>query len=93
MYSLSLNLSNQHNNLRITRILSCLSDFELYSHQMKFLEFLSKEIFETFELAPLGDSFLRFWINTIQDDEAREALKSTIMNYLNKDKFLKITNP
>lgn len=70
-------LRRTHNNLRITRILICLGEFNMEVYQLGFINFLSKEIFESQELEQLANSFAGFWVHTIMDDTTR---KNMILN-------------
>ena len=62
-----------HNNLRITRILKFLADFEMDSEQVEFLNALRTEIFVERKLKPLAESFCRYWIHTLKNNDTRRA--------------------
>jgi hypothetical protein len=59
---------------------------ELY--QVGFLEFLLEEVFETKELAVLGDSLTRYWIYTIKDDTERTILLETATDLIFKNSLV-----
>ena len=61
-----------HNYLRITRILKFLADLEMDSEQLKFLDALRMDIFVERKLKPLAESFCRYWIHTLKNDEVRK---------------------
>ena len=79
-------IQNRHavgNNLRISRILQCLGDFELDEHQYNLLKFLANEVFNTRELISCADSLTRYWVHTIKDEVAREQMISYVESLIN----------
>jgi hypothetical protein len=77
-----------HNNLRITRILKCLSDFKLEDLQIKWLEFLIQEVFVEKKLLDLASSLTRFWIHTIKDNGKRIEIIGYVEQLLKQDRSL-----
>jgi len=58
-----------HNFLRITRILKCLGFLGLKEHKKPFLKFVGDEIFTKFELTSCKQSFVNFWIPTLETEQ------------------------
>ncbi|KAL4063302.1 opioid growth factor receptor conserved region-domain-containing protein [Scleroderma yunnanense] len=70
-----------HNNLRITRILKCLSELGLERFNAAFLLHVLNEQSENAELKSqdLQDSMDKWWANCIRDDYEREWVRHTIV--------------
>ena len=69
-----------HNNLRITRILKCLSEIGLERLNAGFVLHVLNEQSEHAELKSpfIRDSMDRWWANCIRDDQEREWIGRTI---------------
>jgi hypothetical protein len=73
------NLENSpHNFLRITRILKSIGFLGLAEWKKPFLEHVAKEIVENGELRACGDSFVRFWIPTLDSQKEVNEILSKI---------------
>ena len=65
--------------------MKCLGDFELESYQIRFLEFLLREIFYEKKLRELRKSFCSFWIHTIKNDDKRKDLIILVESAIEED--------
>jgi hypothetical protein len=74
---------NPHNFLRITRILKSIGFLGLKEFKKPFLEHVAKEIVENGELRACSDSFVRFWIPTLDSQKEMDEIFSKI----NSDKI------
>lgn len=77
-----LNLSmNSHNNLRITRILKALGEYDLEHLKAKILVAFLREIIVNKELKQVASSCAQYWIPTLRDGDEREALLEIVNRF------------
>jgi len=78
----TITIGAPHNNLRITRILKCLSELGLERFNAGLVLHVLNEQSENAELKSpfIRDSMDRWWANCIRDDYEREWIGRTISN-------------
>jgi len=70
--------SHGHNNLRITRILKCLGEFDYEHYKEQFMKFYVTEIFENGKVTNCSDSCELYWLGTLKSDKLRAELEEKI---------------
>ena len=67
--------------------MKCFGEFEMDTFQIKFLEFLIYEIFDSMELNSLAFSLTKYWIHTVKNNDKRnEIIEKTKKLIANKIK-------
>lgn len=70
---------NSHNNLRVTRILKCLSELDLEQYNLPILLFfLLEQARGLLKNEHLVSSMDTYWINCVRDEAARQVLREAV---------------
>ncbi len=74
-------VQNQHNFLRISRILKSLGELGLEHYKLPWLRALCHEVYETKLLEPCRGSFASFWAFLLRRSEDQEKLLAEVARY------------
>ncbi len=74
-------VNNQHNWLRVSRILKSLGEFGLERYKLPWLLAINHEVFESKLLAQCRGSYLSFWAFTLRRKEDLERLKAEVSRF------------
>ena len=74
-------VQNQHNWLRVSRILKALGELGLEHYKLPWLQALCREVYETKLLAPCRGSFASYWAFTLRRPEDQRKLLAEIAQF------------